>query len=143
MCDETLTLHASCVAWQGKGILIIGPSGSGKSALALHLIANGAELLADDRTVLAARGGDVSATCPPNIVGLIEARNVGILTLPNIDSCRIALVVDMSQNEVARLPEKHIHTVLDIAFPCLHKVDASYFPTAIIAYLRGLPDETQ
>jgi len=45
----TTTIHASCVAVDGKGLLITGASGSGKSALALQLMAFGAHLIADDR----------------------------------------------------------------------------------------------
>lgn len=142
MCSNALTLHASCVAWKGQGVLIVGPSGSGKSALALNMTAFGADFLADDRTIVTLCDGEVVATCPPNISGLLEARYVGILSLPYVDACRIALVVDMSQNETARLPDKHSHTVLDIKLPCLHKVDAPYFPAAILAYLRGISLET-
>jgi len=42
-------LHASCVSIDGKGILLLGPSGSGKSDLSLRLIDGGATLVADDR----------------------------------------------------------------------------------------------
>ena len=40
-------LHASCVAVAGRAVLITGPSGSGKSSLALTLLAHGAALVAD------------------------------------------------------------------------------------------------
>jgi HPr kinase/phosphorylase len=46
----TLVLHATTVAIGGRGVLILGPSGSGKSGLALELMAMGAGLVADDRT---------------------------------------------------------------------------------------------
>ena len=51
-----MILHATCVAVDGRGLLILGPSGSGKSALALQLIALGAQLVADDRTRVSRRG---------------------------------------------------------------------------------------
>ena len=76
---ETLTLHASCVALDGRGVLILGRSGAGKSSLALELMALGARLVADDRTVLHADDGAPVASCPPAILGKIEARGVGIL----------------------------------------------------------------
>ena len=72
-------LHASCVAISGRGVLIIGPSGSGKSALALQLMAFGASLVADDQTELTVQGGTLIARCPPTMSGLIEARGLGIL----------------------------------------------------------------
>jgi HPr kinase/phosphorylase len=61
-------LHASTVAFgRDGGILILGPSGAGKSTLALRLIAAGAQLVADDRTiVMAARGGFSRARRAPS-----------------------------------------------------------------------------
>jgi len=76
--DHT-TLHASCVALQDKGLLILGPSGSGKSALALQLMALGAVLVADDYTDLVRCDDRVIARCPAALRGLIEARGIGIL----------------------------------------------------------------
>lgn len=58
--DRTI-LHASCVALDGRGLLILGPSGSGKSALALELMALGADLVADDRTEIEGQGPDLVA----------------------------------------------------------------------------------
>jgi HPr kinase/phosphorylase len=142
MNDGDQIVHASSVALAEFGVLIVGPSGSGKSALALSLIAYGADLVSDDRTVLKLREGVVSASSPPAIKGLIEARGVGILSLPHVRTTPIRLVIDMSQLEAKRLPEKHTYTVLDIVLPCLHKVEAPYFPAAVLAYLRGTQHET-
>ena len=61
---ESLTLHATCVAMEGRGVLIIGPSGSGKSELALALMAHGARLVADYRVTLNLREEALRATCP-------------------------------------------------------------------------------
>jgi len=134
---KPLILHATCIAVAGKGVLITGPSGSGKSALALQLMAMGAELVADDRTVLSLRGGQLVATAPEAIRGMIEARGVGVLRVPFQDSARVVLAVDMSRIENERLPEAETMSVLDIPLPCLHKVDAPYFPAAILAYIKG------
>lgn len=138
MSDHDLILHANCVAFRGKGILIVGPSGSGKSALALQLMAYGAELVADDRTVVTHRNGKIIASPPPTIAGLIEARGVGILPVEYLDAVALALAIDMMHLQAKRLPQEHYMTILDIQLPCLHKVDAPYFPAAIIAYMRGL-----
>lgn len=141
---EPLYLHATCVAVDGKGVLITGPSGSGKSALALQLIALGAVLVADDQSVLVKQAGSVFASCPPAISGMIEARGIGLLTLPTASDVPICLVVDLSQEERLRLPELHRVMVLDVPLPCLHKVVASHFPSALMAYMKGSrkePDE--
>jgi serine kinase of HPr protein (carbohydrate metabolism regulator) len=59
------TVHATCVAIDGRGILIRGRSGAGKSDLALRLIDRGARLVSDDYTILAASGGRLRAAAPP------------------------------------------------------------------------------
>ena len=63
MPPETI-LHATCIAWQGRGVLIRGPSGSGKSALALGLMAHGAVLVADDRVKLSLQNGQEGTRRP-------------------------------------------------------------------------------
>ena len=121
----------------GRGVLFTGPSASGKSALALELIALGAVLVADDRTLIKREGNHLAASAPSAIAGMIEARGVGLLRLDYLPSVHISLVIDMANEEIARLPEPREITLLDIALPCLHKVDASYFPAAVHAYLSG------
>lgn len=130
-------LHASCVSLAGRGALILGPSGSGKSSLALELIALGADLVSDDRTIVTRQGNDILAACPETGRGLIEARGIGIVRLAHITSCKLVLVIDLSQIQRARLPQGKSWPILDMALPCLHKVDAVYFPAAIHACLRG------
>lgn len=136
-----MTMHATCVAVAGHGVLIIGPSGSGKSALALQLMAAGAVLVADDRTLVSRLGDRICAAPPRAIAGMIEARGVGILSVKHRERAEIAVVIDMATLEVARLPEGHSATVLDIALPCLHKVDAPHFPAAIHAYVSAIRKE--
>ncbi|MBL6851869.1 MAG: HPr kinase/phosphatase C-terminal domain-containing protein [Alphaproteobacteria bacterium] len=99
-----MNIHATCVVYKRAGILLIGKSGSGKSDLALRLIALGARLVADDRTDLKVKNGALVATPPKVIAGLLEIRGVGIVETPNAASTRIALVVDLS-GKVERLPE--------------------------------------
>ncbi|WP_299025278.1 HPr kinase/phosphorylase [uncultured Sulfitobacter sp.] len=143
MSSPSATVHGGCVAIAGKAVLIIGPSGSGKSALALQLIAHGAELIADDRTILRKDGNSIIASVPETIAGMIEARGVGLITLPHLPDCKVVLVIDMGVVESARLPQRHTHSVLDIQLPCLHKVETPYFPAAILAYVRGTVAEVE
>ena len=70
--------QASCVAIDGRAVLIEGPPGSGKSSLALALLDRGAALVGDDGVLLERRGERLWALPPPNIAGLLEIRNVGL-----------------------------------------------------------------
>lgn len=134
--DQTL-IHASSVAFEGRGIAIIGPSGSGKSALALQLIAFGAELIADDQTQIHRQNGQLLASAPETIGGLIEARGVGLIRLPALSNIPLALIIDMQQEETNRLPERHEHSILGLRLLCLHKVAKPHFAAAIIALMKG------
>ncbi|WP_299829146.1 HPr kinase/phosphorylase [uncultured Roseobacter sp.] len=131
------TIHASCVAYRGRGVLILGESGRGKSALALQLMAYGADLIADDRTEVTLTGGVVHAAPPRALAGLIEARGVGLLTAEHAGSAEVVLTVDLDTPETARLPAVHTAHVVGVPIPCLHKVDSAYFPAAILQYLKA------
>lgn len=97
-------LHqASCVAIGGRGLLIEGLPGSGKSSLALALIDRGAVLVGDDGVVLEPRDGRMWALPPPNIRGLLEVRNVGLIELP-VTEAPVALLVRLA-HDAPRLPE--------------------------------------
>lgn len=135
--SETCMIHASCVALQNTAVLIIGPSGSGKSALALQLMAYGAALVSDDRTSVRRRAGALIASAPPSIKGLIEARGVGILTADTCDAAVVQLMVDLEQDEQERLPPQRHYNLLGQTVPLLHKVNAAHFAAAILQHLKG------
>ncbi len=106
-------IHATCVrigsagaafgAPPDAGVLLLGKSGSGKSDLALRLIALGATLVADDRTDLYVWRRKLYARAPARLAGLIEVRGVGILKLPHAPCVCVALVVELGR-DAARLP---------------------------------------
>ena len=89
----TLLHQATCVAIAGRAILIEGAPGSGKSSLALALIDRGAVLVGDDGVSLTARAGQLYASPPANIAGLLEVRNLGLLPFPTVGDVPVALVV--------------------------------------------------
>ncbi len=104
--DALETIHATCVAIDGHGVLILGPSGSGKSDLALRLIDRGAVLVSDDRCIVAAREDATVAVSPPaTIAGKIEVRGIGIMTMDNLDNAPLALVVAL-ENDPPRMPDE-------------------------------------
>lgn len=128
--------HASCVAVGERGLLILGPSGVGKSALALKLMALGAQLVADDQVLLRRDEADVVARCPPQIRGLIEARGMGLLRATARDAVPVALVVDLGRQEDHRLPPRHHIAVLGVTLDLVLAVQADHFPYALLQYLR-------
>lgn len=131
------TLHATCVAVGDRGLLILGPSGSGKSALALRLIVLGAVLVADDRTRVEPRDGRLWASCPnPDLAGLIEARGVGVLRAPAQGETALDLAVDLGRIEPERLPQRRTVTILGHPLPLVLHVQNGHFPDALMLYLR-------
>jgi len=100
-------VHGSCVDFDGKSILAVGPSGSGKSALALNLIALGGVLVSDDQLILSVCTDTVSVSPPDSIVGKVEARTVGILKCPYVTRSQLNLVVDLTTKPQHRLPRYH------------------------------------
>ena len=110
----TKQIHAACIAIDGEGVLLRGPSGSGKSDLALRLINGGGILVADDRVDLMARSDTVLASAPESLFGSLEVRGLGILPFPAIKAVRLALVCDLvSEDEIERLPEGREELILD------------------------------
>lgn len=90
--------QASCVAIGGRALLIEGPSGSGKSSLAQALIDRGALLIGDDGLLLEARNSRLLAYPHPNTRGLLEVRNVGLLTFPVCGEAPVALTIRLDES---------------------------------------------
>ena len=102
--------HAGLVALRRggdwRGVLIEGPSGSGKSDLALRCLSDGFRLVADDRVIVWASGGQVWGRAPDALAGLLESRGAGVLPAPAIPHARIRLAIHClaSPEAVERLP---------------------------------------
>jgi serine kinase of HPr protein (carbohydrate metabolism regulator) len=97
-------LHASTVALNGRAVLIAGPSGSGKSDLALRLLDRGFTLVSDDRTIIRKEGERLIASAPETIKGKLEVRGVGIVDVETVADVPIALVVELTC-DVQRMPD--------------------------------------
>lgn len=117
------TLHASTVALDGRAVMISGPSGSGKSDLALRLLDRGFTLVSDDQTLVRKDNGRVLASAPPTIQGKLEIRGVGIVEMDTVSAVPVALFVELT-SEIQRLPDdSRERLVLDVKLPLI-SVDA-------------------
>ncbi len=125
------------MALDGRAVLILGPSGSGKSALALQLMALGCALVSDDQTRLRARDGGLFVSAPDRLRGMIEARGVGLLAAEALPAARLVLVADLGQDEVMRLPQMRSWTWSDVTLPCLHRFAGAHFPAAVLQYMKA------
>jgi HPr kinase/phosphorylase len=115
-----LWLHASCVELSRTGVVLLGPSGSGKSDLALRLIDAGGRLIADDRLAVEREGEQLLGRPAAALAGLLEVRGFGIVRLPYGAACRLGLVVDLDpQARPERLPEPEVVRLLGVDLPRL------------------------
>ena len=117
------TLHASCVALDGRAVLITGISGSGKSDLSLRLLDRGFVLVADDQTIVRKQGERLIATAPTTIAGKLEIRGVGIVDMETVADVPVALLVELTSS-IQRLPDDlRSRPVLGVSLPLI-SVDA-------------------
>jgi len=91
-------------------VLLFGDSGSGKSDVALRLIAAGGLLISDDQTVLSSDKKFLFAHSVANIAGQIEIRGIGIVKLDRVDKAPVALAVKLDPEAAPeRLPEPRVY----------------------------------
>lgn len=116
-----ITIHATTIALNGAGVMLRGPSGSGKSDLALRLIGHGAQLISDDQTVLFIEGGRLMAQSPQEIAGKMEVRGVGIVNMGPSAIAPVTLLIDMIDiDELPRMPTFEPVDLLGHMIPRLH-----------------------
>jgi HPr kinase/phosphorylase len=142
---ETILVHATAVAIGGRAVLLRGPSGSGKSDLALRLIDAGARLVSDDYSKLQREDDTIVVRAPKPISGLIEVRGVGILKIEALAPAPLALIVDLvAPQHVERLPEPCSETIFGLAIPvvAIAPFEASAAAKLRFALAAGFGDGT-
>lgn len=135
------TIHATALIAGYRGILIRGPSGSGKSSLALRLLQslNGfARLVGDDRIRLEAVHGRLLMRPASALEGLIEIRGIGIVRMPFEPVAVAHVAVDLAASDAQRLPasadlETSIAGITLARLPVAPGVDAR---ASLLAWLR-------
>jgi len=129
-------VHGTAVSIDGKGLLILGQSGSGKSQLALALITHGAKLISDDQVILINTESEIILSAPKSISGKIEARFVGILKMPVLIA-PLYLVIDLDQKELDRLPKKKFVTYFNKKIPALNANGIKKLEYSLIPLLKN------
>lgn len=116
-----MILHAGLIArrmagaW--RGVMIEGPSGSGKSDLALRALDQGFRLVADDRVLVWVSDGRLFGRAPDTLRGLIEVRGLDVIAVEPLVFCEIGLLAHLEAP--ARIPDPATGTVLGITVPLL------------------------
>jgi HPr kinase/phosphorylase len=149
MTSEPTTVHASAVLVGPRAVLIRGPSGSGKSSLALQLIEAArtgslpfARLVADDRAYLEVAHGRLLVRPALALAGLIEVRGVGLMRLDHEPSAVVGLAVDLAAADAERLPEaasRHID-VQGVAISRLAVASGMPALWAVLAFVNSPPN---
>ncbi|WP_062346561.1 HPr kinase/phosphorylase [Novosphingobium sp. CCH12-A3] len=112
-------VQLTCVAIGGRGLLIAGAPGTGKSSLALALIDRGAVLVGDDGVMVEAREGRLIVAAHPNTVGKLEVRNLGILDFPVSAPVPAALLVQLDSTAPRFIEQAQAYEMEGIRIPCV------------------------
>ena len=133
-----MILHAGLVALRlagfWRGALICGPSGSGKSGLALRALDAGFRLVADDRVVVWRSGAVLFGRAPDPLAGLVEGRGVGIIRESPLAMAEIVIAVSCCVDEaIERMPEPE---TADIAGVTIAQLRLDPFEASAPAKLR-------
>jgi serine kinase of HPr protein (carbohydrate metabolism regulator) len=143
-------IHATGLVLGTTGLILRGPSGSGKSLLALSLMdaweARGKEamLVSDDRIDIERTKTGLVMHAPPAIAGLIELRGRGIVSRPHRAKAPIHLVVDFVPRLERLVEEEELITELDgvtlprCPVPKLGVADLPHQQLLVLEALRAL-----
>lgn len=145
-------IHATAIALGDRAALILGPSGTGKSDLALRCILQGAwidgrhclaALVADDQVIVEDSVRGLIARAPEAIRGRLEVRGLGIMEMPHVAAARVVLAVELAEPAaIERLPESQPSWALLGAKVPLVRVapfEASAHLKVLLALAHGVP----
>lgn len=152
MAGEVELHHATAIAAGGRAALIRGPSCSGKSDLALRCLAlapspllpEPARLVSDDQCLIARRGSGLVVRAPETLRGRLEARGLGIVTVPATEDAEVVLigVLEPAGTAIERLPDPpETAEILGVRLPLLRlqPFEASAPIKLLLALSQRLP----
>lgn len=112
MALPTNNIHGTAILVGKAGLLFVGPSGIGKSSMALQCLATArragwtAALVSDDQVLVSRQDERLVARRPDAIAGLLEIRGSGIASIPSIPEADLHLAILLSEpGSAERLPE--------------------------------------
>ncbi len=114
---ESRKFHSTSIVFEDNGLMILGKSGSGKSDLALRLIDSGATLISDDITICRKINSQIFLFSPEETKGLLEVREVGVITVPYVENIRLNLIARLVDEEITRMPKPENLRILGIKIP--------------------------
>jgi HPr kinase/phosphorylase len=148
--DIEIRVHGTAIALGGQALLLRGPSGSGKSDLALRALNLGSgahgterfELVADDQVLITSTGQGLVVSPPERLAGLMEVRGLGILPIPHRPKARLVMLADLvAPSAVERLPDPWpFETLHGVKLPVMRLVafEASS-PAKLALAIHGAP----
>ena len=140
-------IHGTALVLGDRGIIVIGPSGAGKTTLALalvrHFCAHGrfVRLVGDDQILVKARGGRLLARVPTTIAGLVEVPGIGPRPVPAEQAVVIDLVLRLvAEDATARLQDNATEMIAGCVLPRFDLARRNV-PAALplVAAVLGLP----
>lgn len=124
--EEKSGLHATTLQVRGRGVMILGRSGAGKTELALTLVerallrGEAASLVADDRTLLHVEDGRLVASVPAALAGGVEIRGAGLFKVAFVEAAPLYLVVRLvDRDEAERYPSGETWEFEGVSLPRL------------------------
>lgn len=117
-------VHGSLVIINGIGVLIVGPSGIGKSEAVIELIQRGHMFVSDDSVIIKRIGNHFIGQSPKITKNILEARGLGLIDIKTIygeksikDKTNIDLVIELKKDDQYNFDrlgnENYFYDILD------------------------------
>ena len=135
--NGSLIMHATCVDINGSGVLIVGRSGSGKSSLAINLLALGSKLVADDQCELVKKNNRYRILKPASLPNSIEIRGIGLVSVPTVVETTLDWVVNMDEAETERMPDLRFTEIGDYRVPTVFGKNMDELASRIYVLVRN------